>query len=68
MTITVINIDQPARLIYDVKSKNYIKVKDFKDATVNPQLKSDALACLITSNHTIPIGRRLFHDWEDNQH
>jgi len=25
------------------------------------------LVCLITSNHTIPIGTNIFHDWEDNQ-
>lgn len=24
------------------------------------------LSCLITSNHTIPIGQWIFHDWEDN--
>ena len=24
------------------------------------------LTCLITSNHTIPIGEWIFHDWEDN--
>lgn len=24
------------------------------------------LTCLITSNHTIPIGDWIFHDWEDN--
>ena len=24
------------------------------------------LACLITEQHTIPIGDYLFHDWEDN--
>ena len=54
-------------LIFDPLCKNYIKVKDFKDATLNTELKSDTLAWLITSNHTIPIGTRLFHDWEDNQ-
>ena len=29
-------------------------------------VKCDELSCLITSNHTIPIGQWIFHDWEDN--
>lgn len=27
---------------------------------------SDHFCCLITTNHLITIGDRLFHDWEDN--
>ena len=28
--------------------------------------KQETLCCLITSNNTIPIGKWIFHDWEDN--
>ena len=28
--------------------------------------KHETLCCLITSDHTIPIGKHIFHDWEDN--
>ena len=54
-------------LIYDPKAKNYIYAKDAEDAQVSKIEPDSTLACLITSNHTIPIGSRLFHDWEDNQ-
>ena len=54
-------------LVYDPKVKNYIYAKDADDAQVSKIDPDPTLACLITSNHTIPIGNRLFHDWEDNQ-
>ena len=53
-------------LIYDTVSKKFVKVKNHRDAVSKPQLKSSTLSCLVTSDHLIAIGRRLFHDWEDN--
>ena len=53
-------------LIYDTHNRKFIKIKNHIDSVVKPNLKSDKLSCLITSTNTISIGRRLFHDWEDN--
>ena len=53
-------------LIYDIQSRKFIKIKNHIDSVLKPNLKSDKLSCLITSDNLIPLGRRLFHDWEDN--
>jgi len=53
-------------LVYDDDSQNFIYVKDHKDAVLTDK-GPDELTCLVTENHTIPIGRHVFHDWEDNQ-
>lgn len=40
-------------------------VKDHPDSKLT-QLKTKWLSCLITSDHLIPIGSHIFHDWEDD--
>ena len=40
-------------------------VKDHPDAKIT-SLKTNWLSCLITSDHLIPIGSHIFHDWEDD--
>jgi len=54
-------------LVYDHARKDYVHVKDMPDARLSTRAPDTEVACLVTSNHTIPIGTRLFHDWEDNQ-
>ena len=57
-----------SHLIYDPMIKQFIEVKNLRGS--NPSVVSDKncseLCCLITSDHTIPIGKWVFHDWEDN--
>lgn len=58
-----------SHLIYDSIKKQFISVKDF--SLTNPTISETnidcfVLCCLITSDHTIPIGNWIFHDWEDN--
>ena len=43
---------------------NYIEISDYKHAE-KTNLFDKELACLITSNHRIPIGEYTFWDWED---
>ena len=45
-------------------SKNYIEVKNYWNAIQTNKYNKE-LACLITSNHNIPIGEFTFWDWED---
>jgi hypothetical protein len=54
-----------SHLVYDKDLRKYIYVKDSKDSKKSNK-KSEDLACLITTDHTIPIGKHIFHDWEDN--
>lgn len=54
-------------LVYDIERKEYVHVKDMPGARLSSRAPDSEVACLITSNHTICIGTRLFHDWEDNQ-
>lgn len=54
-------------LVFDRETSSYIYAKDSSDAQPSEIEPAKTLSCLITSNHTIPIGTRLFHDWEDNQ-
>jgi len=54
-----------SHLIYNPDSKKFVQVKDLPNSEIS-QVDCDVLSCLITSNHTIPIGDWIFHDWEDN--
>lgn len=57
-----------SHLIYDSTIKDFVKVSNYRGT--NPATESTKecreLSCLITSDHTIPIGNEIFHDWEDN--
>lgn len=64
-----------SHLVYDCVTDNFVPVKQFSELckirgeSGKCQLSDiycNELSCLITSNHTIPIGDYVFHDWEDN--
>jgi hypothetical protein len=58
-----------SHLIYHPKLKHFISVKDFSITNQNilqTNIGCPVLCCLITSDHTIPIGDWIFHDWEDD--
>lgn len=54
-----------SHLVYVPSTKEFDHVENVLEAE-----KTDILCatftCLITSTHTIPIGKWIFHDWEDN--
>ena len=52
-------------LIYDPIKENFIFVKDFTKAKKSIK-QTKGFSCLITSDHLMPIGKYIFHDWEDN--
>lgn len=54
-----------SHLIYDPEIKEFIHVEDLPVAEVS-DINCEVLYCLITSDHTIPIGEWIFHDWEDS--
>jgi hypothetical protein len=43
----------------------YVFVRDF-DKSEKLDTVDDELCCLVTSDHTIPVGEFTFWDWEDN--
>jgi hypothetical protein len=53
--------------IFDNELKSWIQVKDYKEAIKRPDLISEYFSCLITTNRHIPIGEKLFWDWEDDE-
>jgi hypothetical protein len=53
--------------IYDTETKKWIKVKYFRDAELQHDVKSKWFSCLITTNRRIQIGERTFWDWEDDE-
>lgn len=53
-----------SHLVYNKEKSRFVPVKDIIKNVTNLECKN--LACLITDNHTIPIGDWVFHDWEDN--
>jgi len=55
-----------SHLIYDKTIQNFVNVKNHTDAKLT-NIDTKTLICLITSDHTIPLGNYIFHDWEDNQ-
>ena len=57
-----------SHLAYCKDSNKFKAVRHFSEAD-GVRVRDDVcteFSCLITSNHLIPIGRWLFHDWEDN--
>jgi hypothetical protein len=54
-------------MVYSEKERRYIYVKDFIGAVAQDEVKSEWFSCLITYNHTIPIGQLVFWDWEDDE-
>jgi hypothetical protein len=54
-----------SHLIYNPDIKQFVHVKDLPMSEVT-EIDCDVLSCLITSDHTIPIGEWIFHDWEDS--
>jgi hypothetical protein len=54
-----------SHLIYYPDIKQFVHVKDLPLSELS-EIDCDVLTCLITSDHTIPIGDWIFHDWEDN--
>jgi hypothetical protein len=54
-----------SHLIYDPNIKQFVHVKDLPSSELT-EINCEVLSCLITSDHTIPIGEWIFHDWEDS--
>jgi hypothetical protein len=52
--------------IWDKYSNTFVKVKNYKDAVIENDKKTDWYSCLITSNNKITIGEHIFWDWEDD--
>jgi len=54
-----------SHLVFDTKKNKYVKVSKYSQAVLSI-VETDWFSCLITSDHTIPIGSQLFWDWEDH--
>jgi hypothetical protein len=54
-----------SHLVYDPTKKAFDHVENLNQAE-KTAIQCEVFTCLITSNHTIPIGNWIFHDWEDN--
>jgi len=54
-----------SHLVYDVNVDDFVHVKDLPLAEL-ADIECPVLYCLITTDHTIPIGDWIFHDWEDS--
>ena len=57
-----------SHLVYDPAIKQYVAVSNLRGEKPSriSEKRCPVLSCLITTNHTIPIGEWIFHDWEDN--
>lgn len=57
-----------SHLVYNPAINHFVHVEDLGEAVeeISGLKKYPVLSCLITSDHTIPIGEWIFHDWEDN--
>lgn len=52
-------------LIYNPYKMEFEMVSENENA-IKTSIYGKYFTCLITSNHIIPIGKHVFHDWEDN--
>jgi hypothetical protein len=59
------NITVSESHLIQLPDKRWCQIKDHNDAKLI-STNYDTLYCLITNNHTIPIGNYLFGDWEDD--
>jgi hypothetical protein len=55
-----------SHLVYDPALQKFVHVEDLGKDTELYATECPTLCCLITTDHTIPIGKWIFHDWEDN--
>ena len=55
-----------SHLVFDPIDQRYKHVHELFGHVEKTDIVCREFSCLITSNHTIPIGKWLFHDWEDN--
>ncbi len=58
-----------SHLVYNPDTSQFVPVRELDPASTGARLSTDpcpVLSCLITSDHTIPLGKWVFHDWEDN--
>ena len=57
-----------SHLVYDPEIADFVAVENLRGLKPSSVTKNicKEFACLITSDHTIPIGEWLFHDWEDH--
>ena len=58
-----------SHLVFDPHLRDYVPVRELDPDRSGARLDGRAcprLSCLITSDHTVPIGKWVFHDWEDN--
>ena len=54
-----------SHLIYNPSINQFVHVEDLPEAEIT-EIDCEVLSCLITTDHTIPIGEWIFHDWEDS--
>jgi hypothetical protein len=54
-----------SHLVYVPSTKAFDHVENLLEAE-KTDILCEKFTCLITLNHTIPIGKWIFHDWEDN--
>jgi hypothetical protein len=54
-----------SHLVYLPNQDKFVPIYSIDEATIS-SIDTPILSCLITSDHTIPLGRWIFHDWEDN--
>ena len=55
-----------SHLVYDHEAQEFFPAREFLGKSQMADKDESVLYCLITSNHIIPSGRLIFHDWEDN--
>ena len=55
-----------SHLVYDRHTKRFVPSRDYLGIEEQSPEDEPVLYCLITSNHIIPSGGLIFHDWEDN--
>lgn len=53
--------------VFDKMNKEWIQVKAYKKAEIQPEFIVDYFACLITTDGRIIIDNELFWDWEDDE-
>ena len=53
--------------VLNKNTNKFVQVKHHPDASIEPDVNSGYFSCLITTSKHIPIGSRMFWDWDDDE-
>ena len=65
--MNIVLLHAKSHFIFHQTNKKWIKVKNYENAKLQPDIVPEYFSCLITTSRNIQIDNLLFWDWEDDE-